>query len=70
MEVHGIPDYVICGGRVVVEEGEIKAVAGHGRFVPTPGNAPAVYARVPERDRSKEPQKVIAFSTFSSPGSL
>ncbi|XP_071528927.1 dihydropyrimidinase isoform X5 [Panulirus ornatus] len=58
MEVHGIADYVICHGRVVVEEGEVRAVSGMGKFVPTPANCPHVYGRVQERDRVNSPQKV------------
>ncbi|XP_076041163.1 collapsin Response Mediator Protein isoform X3 [Oratosquilla oratoria] len=58
MEVHGIPEYVVCGGRVVVEQGEVKAVAGSGKFVPTPVYSPHVYARVKERDNASAPTKV------------
>ena len=61
MEVHGVPDYVICAGRVVVEEGEVRAVAGVGKFVPTPVYSPAVYGRVNERDRANAPKKVTYF---------
>ncbi|XP_042229368.1 dihydropyrimidinase-like isoform X4 [Homarus americanus] len=58
MEVHGIADYVICHGRVVVEEGEVRAVSGMGKFVPTPSHCPHVYGRVQERDRTNAPCKV------------
>ncbi|CAH0391973.1 unnamed protein product [Bemisia tabaci] len=40
---HGVPDYVIVGGRVCVDEGELKAVQGLGNFVPTPTFSPTCY---------------------------
>jgi len=46
MEVHGIADYVITGGRVVVDEGELKVVQGGGQFVPNPPHSPYVYERI------------------------
>ncbi|XP_063872480.1 dihydropyrimidinase-like isoform X8 [Scylla paramamosain] len=58
MEVHGIADYVICHGRVVVEEGNVRAVSGMGKFVPTPSHSPYVYGRVQERDIANAPKKV------------
>ncbi|XP_050733582.1 dihydropyrimidinase-like isoform X5 [Eriocheir sinensis] len=58
MEVHGIADYVICHGRVVVEEGNVRAVSGMGKFVPTPSHSPYVFGRVQERDMANAPQKV------------
>ncbi|XP_042876020.1 dihydropyrimidinase-like isoform X4 [Penaeus japonicus] len=58
MEVHGIADYVICHGRVVVEEGELRVQSGMGKFVPTPAFCPYVYGRVEDRDRALAPQKV------------
>ena len=50
MEVHGIADYVITGGRVVVDEGELKVVQGGGRFVPNPPHSPYVYERIKEAE--------------------
>ena len=58
MEVHGIADYVICHGRVVVEEGNVRAVSGMGKFIPTPNYSPYVYGRVQERDLANAPKKV------------
>ena len=46
MEVHGIADYVITGGRVVVDEGELKVVQGAGHYVPNPPHSPYVYERI------------------------
>jgi len=46
MEVHGVADYVITGGRVVVEEGQVKVARGTGKFVHTPPYSPYVYDKV------------------------
>lgn len=43
MECHGVPEYVIVNGRVCVDEGELKAVQGFGKFVPTPTHSPYLY---------------------------
>ena len=51
MDVHGVCDYVICGGRVVVDEGQLKTAQGMGRFIPTPTYAPHVYMRLKEREK-------------------
>lgn len=43
MECHGIPEYVLVGGRVCVDEGNLKVVQGHGKFIPTPTHSEFVY---------------------------
>lgn len=43
MEVHGVPEYVIVNGRVCVDDEQLRAVQGHGKFVPTPVFPPFVY---------------------------
>ena len=50
MEVHGIADFVISGGRVVVDDGELKVVQGMGRFVPNPPHSPYVYERIKQAE--------------------
>lgn len=47
LECHGVPEYVIVNGRVCVDEGQLKAVQGFGKFVETPVFPPFVYS--PER---------------------
>ncbi|XP_017785499.1 PREDICTED: dihydropyrimidinase isoform X2 [Nicrophorus vespilloides] len=44
MECHGVPEYVIVNGRVCVDEEQLRAVQGHGKFVETPCWAPFIYA--------------------------
>ena len=43
MEVHGVAEWVLTGGRVVVEEGELKVTRGAGSFVPNLPFSPYVY---------------------------
>lgn len=43
MECHGVPEYVIVGGRVCVDERNLKVVQGHGKFIPTPTYSDFVY---------------------------
>uniref|UniRef100_A0A1B6DMF4 dihydropyrimidinase n=2 Tax=Clastoptera arizonana TaxID=38151 RepID=A0A1B6DMF4_9HEMI len=43
MVCHGVPEFVIVNGRICVDEGELKAVQGFGRFIETPPFAPFVY---------------------------
>ena len=50
MEVHGIAHYVITGGLVMVDEGELKVVQGMGRFVPNPRHSPYVYKRIKQAE--------------------
>lgn len=43
MMCHGVPEYVIVNGRVCVDEGQLRAVEGYGRFIETSVYAPFVY---------------------------
>lgn len=43
MECHGVPEYVLVGGRVCLDEGNLKVVQGHGKFIPTPTHSEFVY---------------------------
>lgn len=56
MEVHGVPEYVIVEGRVCVDECELKAVHGFGKFVETPSHMDYVYSMI--MDREKRPRGV------------
>lgn len=52
MEVHGVPEYVIVEGRVCVDECELKAVHGFGKFVETPSqNIDYVYCLIEDREK-------------------
>ena len=50
MECHGAPEYVILGGRVVVDEEEMKVVQGYGQFVPTDPFPAYVYDTIKVRE--------------------
>jgi len=54
MEVHGIADWVISRGRVVVEDGEVKVTKGAGKFCPTPPFSPYVYEKVKAAEEARE----------------
>ncbi|XP_053975039.1 dihydropyrimidinase isoform X1 [Hylaeus anthracinus] len=56
MEIHGVPEYVIVEGRVCVDECELKAVHGFGKFVETPTHNEYVYSMI--EDREKRPRGV------------
>lgn len=51
MEVHGVPEYVIVEGRVCVDECELKAVHGFGKFVETTSHVNYVYEMIEDREK-------------------
>ncbi|XP_019760497.1 dihydropyrimidinase isoform X2 [Dendroctonus ponderosae] len=55
LECHGVPEYVIVNGRVVVDEGQLKAVQGFGRFIETAVFPPFVYD--PAKVEDLKPQR-------------
>lgn len=55
MEVHGVPEYVIVNGRVCVDDEQLRAVQGHGKFVETPVFPPFVY--FPDKAAELKPVK-------------
>ncbi|KAL1459166.1 hypothetical protein WDU94_011173 [Cyamophila willieti] len=61
LECHGVPEFVIVGGRVCVDEGNLRVAQGHGNFLPTPINPPFVYeGQTPEVEVDhKENHQVI-----------
>ena len=50
MEVHGVAEWVITGGRVVVEDGNVRVARGAGKYVPTPPFSAYVYDRVKQAE--------------------
>jgi len=52
-EVHGIAEWVLTGGRVVVEAEEVKVTKGAGRFIPNLPFSSYVYDRVKEEEEKK-----------------
>lgn len=43
MKCHGVPEYVIVNGRVCVDEGQLRAVEGHGKYLETNCYCPFIY---------------------------
>lgn len=43
MECHGVPEYVLVGGHVCVDNEVLNVVKGQGKFIPTPINSQFVY---------------------------
>ena len=46
MNVHGIAEYVLSNGKVVVDEGQLKVCQGSGRYIKNPAYSPYVYDKV------------------------
>ena len=58
MCVHGVADFVLTNGRVVVEEGHVKVVQGMGRFIPNPPHSPYVYDRIVAAEKVRAAREV------------
>ncbi|XP_040575034.1 dihydropyrimidinase [Lepeophtheirus salmonis] len=59
MTLHGIPETVICGGKIVnsPEEG-LRVCTGSGRFIPNAPYSPYVYNKVQEADERRNSEEV------------
>ncbi|KAM9797897.1 dihydropyrimidinase [Neosynchiropus ocellatus] len=51
MECHGVPVVTISRGTVVYEDGQLKATAGHGRFIHRNPFSEFVYQRIKQREQ-------------------
>ena len=58
MNVHGVAEYVLTNGRVVVDEGDLKVVQGMGRFIPNPAYSPYVYDKVKANEDARVAREV------------
>jgi len=43
LQCHGVPEFVIVGGRLCLDDGNLRVAEGHGRFIETPAHPPFVY---------------------------
>ena len=60
MEVHGSPETVICQGKIMVDEGQIRVMQGFGQFIPLSPFNDYVYDKVRDKEmRDAEPRPVI-----------
>lgn len=51
MECHGVAEMVITGGKIVLEDGNLRVAQGTGRFVPTNPYSNYVFSKVKVRDQ-------------------
>lgn len=51
-QMSGAPQYVIVNGRVCVDDYELRAVEGHGKFLPTGPWSPAAYEPIKAREQN------------------
>lgn len=51
LQISGSPQYVIVSGRVCVDDYELKAVEGHGKYLSTTPWTPFVYEQVKDREQ-------------------
>lgn len=51
MEVTGVPEYVVVNGRVCVDECELKAVHGFGKYVNTDPFGAFVYEMINDKEK-------------------
>ncbi|XP_071122481.1 dihydropyrimidinase-like isoform X3 [Mytilus edulis] len=58
MLCHGVAEYVMTNGHVVLDEGQVRVTQGMGRFIPLPCNSETVFSRIRERERTTKPCKV------------
>lgn len=49
MEIHGVPEFVIVGGRVCVDDCAIKCVQGFGKYIESIPYPPYVYEALDEK---------------------
>ena len=63
MEVHGVAEWVITGGRVVVEDGDVKVARGKGSYIPTPPFSAYVYDRVKQAEEELAKKNVAVKRT-------
>lgn len=58
MTCHGVPEYVITQGRVVLEEEQLHVCQGMGRFIPMSPYSPFVFGCINEREKARRPIKI------------
>lgn len=65
MEVTGVPEYVIVSGRVCVDECELKAVHGFGKYVNTDPFGAYVYDMINDKEKVWYTDLVFIFFHFA-----
>ncbi len=57
--VHGVAETVICRGKVVVDDGQIRVMQGFGNFLPVAPHAAFVYDKVQEKEMSDAAPRAV-----------
>ena len=69
MNVHGVPDSVIISGRLVMDEGQLRAMQGFGKFLPMAPFAPHVYEKVRAKEAAARSSTAVIRAEVASNGS-
>lgn len=65
MEVTGVPEYVIVSGRVCVDECELKAVHGFGKYVTAEPFGTYVYDMISDKEKVLHIDPLVFLSRHS-----
>ena len=60
MECHGVAETVICRGKIVVDEGQIRVMQGYGRFLPLKPYSDYVYDKVRDKEMEDAAPRAVA----------
>jgi dihydropyrimidinase len=53
LECHGVAETVICQGRVVIDDGQMRVAGGFGKFLPLRPFAPHIFNKIKEKEESE-----------------
>jgi dihydropyrimidinase len=59
INVHGIPEITISGGKIVWKNGQLSVEAGYGKFVPLLNNCSFIFGAQETREKANEQIKII-----------
>lgn len=66
-EVHGLPETVICQGKVMVDEGQVRVMQGFGSYIPLPPFCKFIYDQVREKEMSDAEPRAVTRSPQPDP---
>jgi len=58
LKVTGAPEFVLCGGQIVVAEYEVNTFPGTGRYIEAPTWPSFCYDKIQDRDKQDKPEHV------------
>ncbi len=56
--VHGVPEFVVCQGKVMIDDGQLRVMQGFGRFEPLAPFCPAVYDAIKAKEDKELPKGI------------